>query len=227
VTRARRLAALAVLAGLAPAAAFGVTVAAIVAIVLLGWSARGERAAMPPPAQTAGLPALGFTPPAVGTYQLERILRAPDGPVLDSDGSAHPLRVYTTGRITLFSFIYTYCTDAKGCPLAYATLHAVKAAVATDPALRGRVRLISMSFDPANDTPAMMRSYGGDDARRDGPVPWHFLTTASAGALAPLLAGFGQDVAVTAPGPPGIRAPVLSHLLKVYLIDDAGTVREI
>jgi protein SCO1/2 len=218
-------------AALASAAAFaatvGVVVAAIVAAALLGWHAQNERAAVPQAAQPADLLALGFTPPAAGTYQLERILRTPDGPVLDSDGSAHPLRAYTTGRITLFSFIYTYCTDARGCPLAYATLHAVRAAVATDPALRNRVRLVSMSFDPVNDTPAMMRSYGGDDARRDGPAPWHFLTTASTEALAPLLAGFGQDVAVIAPGRPGMRAPLLSHLLKVYLIDDAGTVREI
>jgi cytochrome oxidase Cu insertion factor (SCO1/SenC/PrrC family) len=66
----------------------------------------------------------GFDPPAAGSYQLERILHVPDGAVLDSDGSMHRLREFTTGKITLFSFIYTYCTDARGCPLAYATLHA-------------------------------------------------------------------------------------------------------
>lgn len=175
----------------------------------------------------AHVPPLAFTPPPPGTYQLERILDAPDGAVLDSDGSAHSLRAFTSGKVTLFSFVYTYCTDAKGCPLAYATLQALKATIADDVALRGRVRFVSMSFDPAFDTPAMMRSYGGADARATDAVPWHFLTTASKEDLAPVLAGFGQDVSVTSAGAPGQRAPVLRHLLKVFLIDRAGVVREI
>ncbi len=183
----------------------------------------GQRLAAP----VDGLPSLGFVAPAAGSYRLERILHVPDGPVLDSDGRARRLRAFTTGRITLFSFIYTYCTDPQGCPLAYASLHALKDMIAVDPALRGKVRLVSMSFDPAFDTPAMMRSYGGDDARPGNAVPWFFLTTASNAQLAPLLAGFGQDVRVIHPGQPAQRAPVLSHLMKVYLIDQDGVVREI
>ena len=175
----------------------------------------------------AGMPALAFVPPAAGSYRLERILRVPDGTVLDSDGSVHRLREFTTGRITLFSFIYTYCADPQGCPLAYATLHALKEMVAADPVMRGQVRFVSMSFDPAFDTPAMMRSYGGDDAQPGQSMPWHFLTTASNAQLAPLLAGMGQDLSVIAAGQAGQRAPVLSHLLKVYLVDRDGVVREI
>jgi len=182
-------------------------------------------AAATPGASPMAMPALGFVPPAAGSYQLERILRVPDGPVLDSDGSVQQLRALTTGKVTVFSFIYTYCTDAKGCPLAYATLHALREMAIRDPTLRGQVRLVSMSFDPVSDTPAMMRNYAGGDASA-GPVPWHFLTTASSTQLAPLLAGFGQDVSVIAPAA-GARAPVLAHLLKVYLIDPAGMVREI
>lgn len=179
----------------------------------------------------AASPTPGFTPPAAGSYRLERILPAPDGEVLDSDGSRHRLRAFATGKVTLFSLIYTYCTDAKGCPLAYATLHALRDMLASDPALRGQVRFVSMSFDPEFDTPVMMRSYGGADAAAgdgshpDGRTPWHFLTTPSTDALRPILDGFGQDVAV-ATHPPGERAPVLSHLLKVYLIDRSGVVRE-
>lgn len=173
--------------------------------------------------------AIGFTPPPAGSYRLERIMQAPDGLVLDSDGSSHSLREFTTGKITLFSLIYTYCTDAKGCPLAYATLHALQTMLVRAPLLRGQVRFVSMSFDPEFDTPAMMRSYGGADAvgaDRSGRSSWHFLTTASARELRPILDGFGQDVALAAQ-PAGVRAPVLSHLLKVYLIDRSGTVREI
>jgi cytochrome oxidase Cu insertion factor (SCO1/SenC/PrrC family) len=175
----------------------------------------------------AGIPKLGFTPPAPGSYRLEHIMSAPDGIVLDSDGSVHRLAQFTRGKVTVFSFIYTYCTDARGCPLAYETLHSLKQAIEANPALRDRVRFVSMSFDPVYDTPVAMRSYGGRDARDRRGLRWHFLTTRSGRELAPMLDGFGQDVSVAAEQPPGQRAPVLSHMLKVFLIDSHGSVREI
>lgn len=173
------------------------------------------------------LPALGFVPPAPGSYQLHRIMQAPDGQVLDSDGRAHRLAHFTRGKVTLFSFIYTYCTDAKGCPLAYETLHGLKQTIEGDARLRGKVRFVSMSFDPRNDTPETMRLYGGSELRDRRGLRWYFLTTRSGADLAPMLDGFGQDVAVAAEQPPGTRVPVLSHMLKVYLIDASGGVREI
>lgn len=154
-------------------------------------------------------------------------MKAPDGIVLESDGSVRRLSEFTTGRITLFSFIYTYCTDAKGCPLAYATLHSLKSTIERTPAMHGKVRFVSMSFDPEYDTPVAMRSYGGREARDRRGLEWHFLTTRSSRELAPMLDGFGQDVSVAALQPTGQRAPVLSHMLKVYLLDTGGEVREI
>ena len=183
-------------------------------------------AATPAPYAPA-VPMLAFVPPAPGSYRLERIMKAPDGIVLESDGSVRRLSEFTTGRITLFSFIYTYCTDAKGCPLAYATLHSLKNTIERTPGMHGKVRFVSMSFDPEYDTPAAMRSYGGREARDRRGLEWHFLTTRNGKELAPMLDGFGQDVSVAALQPTGQRAPVLSHMLKVYLLDAAGTVREI
>jgi len=178
-------------------------------------------------AQEFAVPPLAYLPPAPGSYRLERILQAPDGNVLDSDGSLHRLREFTTGKVTLFSFIYTYCSDPKGCPLAYATLHSLKRTIERTPALHGKVRFVRMSFDPEYDTPVAMRSYGGQEARARGPLEWRFLTTRNGRELAPLLDGFGQDVSVAMPQPAGRRIPVLSHMLKVYLLDPGGTAREI
>jgi cytochrome oxidase Cu insertion factor (SCO1/SenC/PrrC family) len=180
-----------------------------------------------PLAAQAALPALGFVPPAPGSYRLYHIMPAPDGTVLDSDGTAHRLSEFTTGKITLFSFIYTYCSDPKGCPLAYETLHSLREAIRSDKALRDKVRFVSMSFDPRNDTPETMRLYGDPETRDQRGVRWHFLTTRSGKELAPLLDGLGQDVSVAQDQPDGRRVPVLSHMLKVYLIDGAGSVREI
>jgi len=171
--------------------------------------------------------AMQFVPPAPGTYRLQRIMTAPDGRVVDVDGHPARLRRFTTGKITVLSFIYTGCTDAHGCPLAYGVLQSLRERLQRAPALRDRVRLVTLSFDPLHDTPAAMRRYAGGGDRRG--VPWAFLTTRSAGDLRPLLDGFGQDVGVqteAATGLPGPAGP-LAHVLKVFLIDPGGVVREI
>jgi protein SCO1/2 len=198
--------------------------AALVATLAVALAAAGVAMAQTP--SLSALPRLAFVPPAPGSYTLERILRAPDGTVLDSDGKLRRLAEFTTGKVTLFSFIYTYCSDPTGCPLAYATLHSLKDSIERTPALHGKVRFVSMSFDPVHDTPPAMRSYGGQEARDRRGLEWVFLTSRDGRELAPLLDGFGQDVSVATPQP-GQRPPVLSHMLKVYLIDPGGVVREI
>ncbi|WP_426106047.1 SCO family protein [Massilia sp. TSP1-1-2] len=186
-------------------------------------------AALPAPglAAQSAVPALAFKAPAPGTYKLYQIMAAPEGAVLETDGKSHALSEFTKGKVTLFSFIYTYCTDAKGCPLAYETLHSLKAVIEQDATLRDKVRFVSMSFDPRNDTPETMRLYGDAEMRDRKGLRWHFLTTRSGKELAPLLDGFGQDVTVAADQPQGARVPVLAHMLKVFLIDTNGKVREI
>jgi protein SCO1/2 len=214
------------LAALLMTAASVFMLAGIVAVIVALATGSEAPPAAPMAEFAAEVPALHFLPPAPGSYQLQHIMRAPNGTVLDSDGSAHRLSAFTTGKVTVFSFIYTYCTDAKGCPQAYATLHSLKRTIEAMPALRGKVRFVSMSFDPAYDTPAAMRNYGGQEARDRRGLRWHFLTTRTGSDLVPLLDGFGQDVSV-AEQVPGQRAPVLSHMLKVYLLDHRGSVREI
>jgi cytochrome oxidase Cu insertion factor (SCO1/SenC/PrrC family) len=171
-------------------------------------------------------PALDFEPPAPGTYTLHRIMAAPDGEVLGLDGRPAPLARFTRERITLLGLVYTTCVDPGGCPLAVQVFDAVERRVSESARLRAAVRLVLLSIDPAHDTPAAMRGYAGRraTARPDG-VPWHFLTTRSTRALAPLLDGFGQDVRRAAGQRPGSRE--ISHVLKAFLIDREGFVREI
>ncbi len=165
-----------------------------------------------------------FVPPAPGSYRLERIMPAPDGTVLDVDGKEKRLSQFTTGKITLLSFIYTSCRDAKGCPLAYAVLQLIERELEKRASLQGKVRLVTLSFDPQHDTPEVMRQYGGGKITDAHGLRWHFLTTRSKKELIPLLDGFGQDVMLVA-GPDGRRE--VSHVLKIFLIDTAGEIREI
>jgi len=174
------------------------------------------------------LPALDFDPPPAGSYKLHRIMAAPDGEVLGIDGRAQRLSQFTHGRITLLGFIYTTCVDPDGCPLAFRVFDAVRHAIGETPGLRDEVRLVSLSFDPERDTPAAMRAYAGRRATDGGGgVPWSFLTTGSARALRPLVEGFGQDIRTATDLVNGRPRRELSHVLKVFLIDHAGFVREI
>src|SRR5204863_4817065 len=101
-------------------------------------------------------------------------------------------------------------------------------AILASPALRGRVRFVTLSFDPARDLPAVMRDFAGSRVRDEaGALPWYFLTTRSARELMPLVEGFGQDVRTTRVRAGGKTRTELSHVLKVFLIDRAGFVREI
>jgi len=200
------------------------TAARAAGVTLLAWlacapAARGHDA--------VPLPALDFDPPAPGTYTLQRIMAAPDGEVLGTDGRARRLSAFTHDAITLLGFIYTTCVDPDGCPLAYRVFDALERAVARSPALHRRIRFVTLSFDPARDSPAVMRRYAGSRLRDDGAVPWYFLTTRSARELMPLVEGFGQDVRYTLDRSTGRPRRELSHVLKVFLIDRSGFVREI
>ena len=174
------------------------------------------------------LPALEYDPPAAGTYVLHRIMPAPDGRVLGLSGKVEPLSRYTRGAITLLGFIYTTCADPDGCPLAYRVFDALKEAIQATPRLHGKVRFVTLSFDPARDTPDVMRDYAGSRAVEKGAgLRWYFLTTRSARELMPLVEGFGQDIVTTYDRSTGKPHRELSHVLKVFLIDAAGDVREI
>src|ERR1700730_16179451 len=182
------------------------------------WGHGDEARDQPPPVKA------DFVPPVPGTYTLHSIMRAPGGQVVDLDGRDRRLAEYTTGKITLLSFVYTRCRDAWGCPLAYRVFDAVGTAIERSPALRARVRLVTLSFDPRHDTPAVMRQYAGEQSTRG--LDWRFLTTPSEHALLPLLRGFGQDVRAPVTGGPD-EPEQLTHTLKVFLIDPRGVVREI
>ena len=166
------------------------------------------------------LPPLEFVPPPPGSYRLHRIMPAPEGRVLDVHGRAARLSQYLHDRITLLGFIYTTCADPDGCPLAYRVFDALKEAIAATPRLQGQVRLVTLSFDPARDTPEAMRRYAGSRVvESDAGLRWYFLTTRSAKELHPLVEGFGQEVTRS--------GRELSHVLKVFLIDRRGDIREI
>ena len=89
------------------------------------------------------------------------------------------------------------------------------------------MQLVTLSFDPARDTPSVMKRYAGSQLEDEGATALDLPDHALGRELLPLVEGFGQDVQLR--GGPSSGRPVrqLSHVLKVFLIDRAGDVREI
>lgn len=166
-----------------------------------------------------------FVPPP-GSYYLPVIQTGPKGTVLDAKGHAVPLAPYTRGRVTLLNFMYTYCTDPVGCPLLYSTLNQVRTRLLAMPALARQVRFVSISFDPDNDTPEAMQRYGGPLAGNSNLLRWEFLTTRSVAELQPILSSLDQPVQMRR-DQTGKPSRLYYHLLKLYLFDRNGDIREI
>jgi protein SCO1 len=167
----------------------------------------------------------GVALPKAGTYKLPIIQAASNGWVLEGNRMPWRLSRYTKDAITLLSFMYTYCSDPLGCPLAYSTMVDIKARVLQDASLHKKVRFVSLSFDPTNDTPQMMRAYSKFQSAHPA-LDWHYLTTYSPRILKPILDDFGQDIEVELDSH---QQPtrMISHMLKVFLIDESSNVREI
>ncbi|MFK7732304.1 MAG: cytochrome c peroxidase [Pseudomonadales bacterium] len=171
-----------------------------------------------------GYQALRFDAPAAGSYTLPELGKAGDGPVLLSDGQAVQLHDLLGDRYVLLSFIYTQCDDVNGCPLATFVTSKVQNAVMRSEVLRDQVRFVSLSFDPANDTPQAMRRYGSSFIKPG--FDWRFVTTDSLQNLDPILAKYDQSV-LREVDENGEDSGAISHILRVFLIDKEKRFRNI
>jgi protein SCO1/2 len=180
-------------------------------------------AAVDPDKATA--PRMEFVAPPPGSYKLQKIQPVTDAVLLDSSGHSVRLSALTQRKITLLTFFYTYCADPLGCPFAHTTLAELRDRVRGDRALAGRVRFVSISLDPTHDTPAVIASYS-KEFKIDPEFDWRFLTAQRVPELLPVLDDFGQDVSVEM-DENGHATRTLHHMLKMFLIDTRGEVREI
>ena len=123
------------------------------------------------------------------------------------------------GRVLLLTFIYTRCPLEDYCPRMNKNFAAIDQALKTDPTAYRQTHLLSISFDPEYDTPAILKSYGaiytGGDARTF--AHWDFAAPPE-GELGAMERWF--DVGVT-PGAGG----TLNHSLSTAVIGKDGKVR--
>ncbi|HEV7796588.1 MAG TPA: SCO family protein [Pyrinomonadaceae bacterium] len=83
----------------------------------------------------------------------------PDYRLVNQDGKTISVHDYK-GKALLLTFIYTRCQDPNQCTLMSSNFAAIDQELQKQPELYQKTHLLSISFDPAYDTPKVLRSYG-------------------------------------------------------------------
>ncbi len=137
----------------------------------------------------------------------------PDTALIDQDGRPIALTDFR-GRALAVSFIYTRCPLPQFCPFIDRRFGEVQRLAVDDPVLRGKLALLSISFDPAFDRAEVLRAH----ARKAGadPTVWHF-ATAEESIVDRLAARFGINVIREKDG-------TITHNLRTAIVDPAGKV---
>src|SRR6202046_4546688 len=123
------------------------------------------------------------------------------------------------GKVVLLTFIYTRCQLADFCPRMSRNFADIDHALAADPALYSRTHLLSVSFDPAYDTPKVLRSYGGaytGQYTNEKFLHWDFAAP-SEKDLPPVTQFFNVGVTGTDP-------KTITHSLSTILIGKDGKI---
>jgi protein SCO1 len=97
----------------------------------------------------------------------------PDTTFVDQDGRKRRFKAFK-GTPVLVTFIYTKCPMPTFCPLMDQHFATVQKKLKDDPGLKGRVHLVSVSFDPITDTPPVLKAHA---AKLNADLKtWTFLT---------------------------------------------------
>jgi protein SCO1/2 len=116
-----------------------------------------------------------------GTLPAHRLLigeTVPDIPLVNQDGTTLHLQELR-GKALLVTFIYTRCPMPTACPRISSRFAQVNKELSRDPLAYRDSHLLSVSLDPAYDTPSILRNYGLAylDNNRTGFSHWEFATT--------------------------------------------------
>jgi protein SCO1/2 len=164
--------------------------------------------------KTHGAPLVRIQPPPgeeqATPVELGRFWAIPDFALTDRSGKAVTLNDLR-GKIWVADFVYTTCPGP--CPMLSSRMAEIQKEVAFAP----DVRLVSISTDPASDTPAVLETYA---QRFHATDRWLFLTGDKAQIYALANQGFKLSVTEDRNSPEPI-----THSTKLVLIDRQGIVR--
>jgi protein SCO1/2 len=105
----------------------------------------------------------------------------PDFKLVNQSGKQTSLNQYR-GETLLLTLIYTRCPFPDFCPRVTHEFASIDRQLRADPARYGKTHLLSISFDPAHDTPKVLRDYGFSNAATKDPAlftHWEFAAVPS------------------------------------------------
>lgn len=160
-------------------------------------------------------PAEAPMPTASSGFELVKPGEAvPDGAFVDQDGRKRSFSAFK-GAPVVMTFIYTRCPLPTFCPLMDRHFASLQQTLTDDAALKD-VHLVTVSFDPTTDTPAVLKAHAKTlhaDLRR-----WTFLT-GDRDAVDRFAARFGVSISRALNDPRDI-----SHNLRTVIISADGTL---
>jgi protein SCO1/2 len=168
-------------------------------------------------------PRPGQEPPPTGENAPQIGKAVPDIKLTDQDGKRFSLVDYR-GKAVAVTFIYRECPLPEYCIKMSQNFSDAANRIALDPGLREKTRLVSVSFDPARDTPEKLRQYGqgylGNAAKPDFSI-WRLAvgTDKEVRALADF---FGLKYEVDAND-----KAIINHSLVTAVIGPDGTVKKL
>ncbi len=138
----------------------------------------------------------------------------PDFKLVNQDGKLIQINEFR-GKALLITFIYTRCPLGDFCPRMSRNFAAIEGALNSDADVLDKTQLLSISFDPAFDTPAVMRAYGAAYTEGNSFKHWQFAVPVTE-TLQALEHYF--NVGVTG------QNETLTHSLSTVLVDPAGKI---
>jgi protein SCO1/2 len=142
--------------------------------------------------------------------ELPRLFPVPNASLVDERGQRVQLDALK-GGVTVYNFIFTHCTGT--CPIMTNNMRALTPLVKKD----APVRFVSISVDPARDTPAVLAEY----AKRVRNDPrWTFLTGDRQTIVDLSVKGFKLAAGDPMPG-----GEALLHSSRFAVADKTGTIR--
>lgn len=142
--------------------------------------------------------------------------RAPDFTLINQDGRKIHLSDFT-GKALLVTFIYTRCPMPDFCPRLSSQFARIHNELKKNPGDYDKTHLLTISFDPKYDTPAILRKYGLGylDGDQSGFSHWDFAST-NPTELRHLAQAFGLEYEG--------EDNQISHTMSIVLIAPDGTV---
>jgi protein SCO1/2 len=137
----------------------------------------------------------------------------PDVALVNQDGDAIRLSDYH-GRVLALTFVFTRCPFPDFCPRMMARFAAAHAALVADAEMRERTHLLTVSFDPEYDTPAVLREYGAPFQKTAPPFTHWELATGTDDAIRTL----GEALGLTYVE----ESQSFSHNLRTAVVDPEG-----